>query len=159
MTNLHYTLVGTGWAEAVLDHDGESVAVSASYLSDALGDLARAAIAVVRGTGEVSFSFAEEPGEYRWILRKQSPGHHRLTLLEFDKLWGNRPDSAGTLLGEFTFESVEFGGMVLRTLAEVERMYGVSGYKERWVQYDFPHTEFATLRALLSADGISAPRR
>jgi len=38
-----------------------SCKLTASYLSDALGDLVNA----------VNYSFTEEPGEYRWILIPQ----------------------------------------------------------------------------------------
>jgi hypothetical protein len=47
--------------------DGDQVArLTASYLSDALGDLLQGVLRALRGANTVEFVWLEEPGEYRW---------------------------------------------------------------------------------------------
>jgi hypothetical protein len=61
-----YHLVGSGWAECTIAVDEQHATMTASYLSDAFGDLLGAVIRMVDGQPEATASFAEEPGEYRW---------------------------------------------------------------------------------------------
>jgi hypothetical protein len=49
MIRLEYALVAHGWATATLSDGTNSAEVTASYLTDALGDLSRAVIALLRG--------------------------------------------------------------------------------------------------------------
>jgi hypothetical protein len=67
-----YQLQGHGWAECRLEIDDQHATLTASYLSDALGDLASATTAALRGHPRPTASFAEEPGEYRWIFEPLS---------------------------------------------------------------------------------------
>jgi len=72
---LVYKLTGAGWADARMSHDGSYRDIAVSYLSDALGDMVRAAVQLLRGASEVSFSFQDEPGEHRWILIRAKQIH------------------------------------------------------------------------------------
>ena len=146
---LRYKLTGSGWAEAVLEDEQSAVTVSASYLSDALGSLARSALAVFRGSGEVRFSFDEEPGEYRWVLKKKEAQSYSLTILLFTELWGNKPDGDGKVVFEREFSSIEYAKMVLKTLENVRHEYGDAGYKAKWHEHDFPSKELDELHSLL----------
>jgi hypothetical protein len=149
---LRYRLTGTGWSEAVLEDDDRAVTVSASYLSDALGALARGALAVLRGSGEVRFSFDEEPGEYRWVIRKKDSETYNLTLLEFTDLWANKPDEAGKVIFDRTFSRLEFGRMVLKALEDVRHEHGEEGYKAKWCEHDFPARELAELHSQIEKE-------
>ncbi len=61
-----YRLIERGWLECTIGIDNQYATVTASYLSDALGDLLGAVIRIVEGESDATASFAEEPGEYRW---------------------------------------------------------------------------------------------
>jgi hypothetical protein len=62
-----YELTGTGWSECRLSIGDARCEVTASYLSDALGELASAVEDVLRWPGvDARAVFVEEPGEYRW---------------------------------------------------------------------------------------------
>ena len=63
-----YDLAGTGWAECIVELDGHRAHLSASYLSDALGELLRAVVNLLKGADEQTVSFYEESGEFRWRL-------------------------------------------------------------------------------------------
>jgi hypothetical protein len=67
-----YELTGHGWSECMIRVDERTVTVTASYLSDALGSLSDAVLAVLLGSRTAKASFDEEPGEYRWVLDRVS---------------------------------------------------------------------------------------
>jgi hypothetical protein len=65
-----------------------------SYLSDALDDMAEAALCLLRGGREASFGFEDEPGEHRWIVPLHDggqAGRYEVTLPRVKVL--RRPDS------------------------------------------------------------------
>ena len=96
MLKIDYRLTGSGWAECTIHADGRECEMSASYLSDALGKLVLAGVAVLAGAQSVSVGFDEEPGEYRWAIVMADSGVVRVEILEFQELWGNRPDAEGS---------------------------------------------------------------
>lgn len=63
-----YRLTGAGWSEALLTIGAASTRLSASYLDDALGDLIAAAVLAPGAESTIRVSWAEEPGEFRWVL-------------------------------------------------------------------------------------------
>jgi len=144
-----YELNGTGWADATIRGEDSSANVSASYLSDALGNFARGILAILHDTGEARFSFDEEPGEYRWIFKKTEESKFRLTILEFRELWGNKPDTEGKMIFEETCSSLEFGMMALKTLEDVLYQHGEKGYKDNWTNHEFPMSELNQIREII----------
>lgn len=87
MLTIEYRLTGSGWAECTIHADGRQCDVSASYLSDALGKLVLAGVAVLAGAQSVSVGFDEEPGEYRWAIVMTDNDVVRVDVLEFQELW------------------------------------------------------------------------
>ena len=65
-----YDLVGVGWAECTLEVKNKKVKTTASYLSDALGDLSMAIYRALCGDKYAKAEFTEEPGEYRWVFKR-----------------------------------------------------------------------------------------
>ena len=94
---INYRLTGPGWSECVISCDGQSCITTASYLSDALGNLVRAAVALLSGFSAVTFSFEEEPGEYRWVIRSPRLNEIDLAVLELPDLYRGQPDHEGKL--------------------------------------------------------------
>lgn len=54
MLKIDYRLTGSGWSECTIHADGRECEISASYLSDALGKLVLAGVAVLAGAQSVS---------------------------------------------------------------------------------------------------------
>src|SRR5664279_1329088 len=146
----HYRLTGTGWSEARLADDRGSATITASYLSDALGELLEAVGLLLEGAPAARCSWDEEPGEYRWIFDRDEETV-RLRVLGFRGLWGNEPDERGSTV----FETVQ----TLRALASaiaagaqtVLDEYGEEGYKAKWIEHSFPTGHLATIREKLTA--------
>src|SRR5688572_825860 len=97
---LHYDLTGTGWSECRVSIGDSHCDLTASYLSDALGDLAAAVEDVLRWPGVDSQAvFVEEPGEYRWRFLAAGEDRVVVKILEFPD-WGGKEDSAGKVIFE-----------------------------------------------------------
>jgi len=65
MFSFSYQLETAGWSTATVSDGERSVVLTASYLSDALGDLTRAVIALLRGAEQATLTWHEEPGRAR----------------------------------------------------------------------------------------------
>jgi hypothetical protein len=145
-----YRLVGTGWSEATLDDGDTAVTITASYLSDALGDLVTAAVLLNEGAEEVRFSWEEEPGEYRWIFERISPENVALRILWFDDQMDEQPDVAGKAVFVTTEPITALSVAVANGARALLNEIGESGYAEKWVEYPFPTTALEQLEALQS---------
>src|SRR5690349_4440222 len=66
-----YRLTGLGWAEARISDGRSDATFTASYLEHALGDLLEAVGILLEGADEARCSWMEEPGEYRWVFRRE----------------------------------------------------------------------------------------
>ena len=74
---------------------------TASYLSDALGDLIRAVRALLEGAEDARASWEEEPGEYRWVFHRNG-SEVRMRLLAFPDVYDDAPDEDGQALLDAT---------------------------------------------------------
>jgi hypothetical protein len=160
MIEIRYRLVGTGWAECRVADVDKSVTVTASYLSDALASLADSVLAMLNGAKEARASFDEEPGEYRWVFNRRgdaSDSPISLCILEFQDLWSNKPDEEGQLIFETLCPITELAAAVVKCLDEVKQTYGEAGYKEKWVEHDFPARTYAQLHAHLKTKRGTEP--
>lgn len=135
---ISYTLAGTGWSKCVVEANDSRAELSASYLSDALGNLVLSAIAVASGFHTAEFGFDEEPGEYRWSLIAVDNNTIRLRLFEFEELWGNKPTASGRLHLETTLTPLAYAKAVHACAAAVQKEHGVAGYAEKWAEHPFP---------------------
>ncbi len=111
--SIEYRLVGSGWAECrIVTTGGEYTVITASYLSDALGNLILAAVGVLVGFTRLSFGFDEEPGEYRWVIRTTGDNDLVVEVLSFDESWSNKPDSEGKPLLRIECSRLQFARAV-----------------------------------------------
>lgn len=144
-----YNLVGKGWSEAEIK-DGESRAtLTASYLSDALGDLVRAILGLLGTADKTTCSWAEEPGEYRWIFKKQGDSLF-IKIVWFDVLWTNKPDEEGTSVFSSSCKLRRFSVQLKNQLEKLLDQYGLDDYRQKWGNYDFPLSEYEKLSEIIS---------
>lgn len=150
---IQYRLTGHGWSECTISSGELSCRISASYLSDALGNLVRAAVALLSGFSALTFSFEEEPGEYRWVIRSPQFNEIDLFILDFDDLYNGRPDHEGKELFQIRCVPETFALAVYEAASRVLREEGEAGYAERWANHQFPGGQLAELRGLLEKLG------
>jgi hypothetical protein len=152
--DLHYDLTGTGWSECRFSIGDAHCDLTASYLSDALGDLAAAVEDVLRWPGVDSRAvFVEEPGEYRW--RFVSAGEDRVVvkIVEFPD-WGRKQDSAGKVIFESECRRRDLGRAMAAELRRIQATLGENGYREKWVNHDFPTARLVAIEDLLRRGGV-----
>jgi hypothetical protein len=149
--SIAYRLAGAGWADCTLESNGTSAKVSASYLSNALGNLVLSAVAVASGFRITEFGFDEEPGEYRWVIEAVDNSVIRLRILEFKELWGHEPNERGSPVFEISTTPLLYAKAVHACATSMLEVHGLEGYAEKWIEHPFPERELALL-----ADAIAA---
>ena len=153
--NIAYQLVGAGWAKATVSLGEGEASVTASYLSNALGSLAVGGLLVLNGEETVEFSFDDEPGEHRWVLRKREPEVYAFALISFPDFVVKQPEETGKVVVSGQVGRRDFGAAVREAMESVLREYGEAGYQKRWYEHSFPMAELMELRRRL--DHFGAP--
>jgi hypothetical protein len=143
-----FELVGTGWASAKISDDAGSAEITASYLGNALGDLLQAAWSMLDGDTGARCSWWEEPGEYRWIFVRDLQ-RVSLQILEFDGLWSDEPDENGRVIFQTSQPPQTLAVAFAAGAAACLNAWGLQGYREKWVDHDFPVDQLATIEAAL----------
>lgn len=151
--HIHYRLDGAGWATCDVSHGEKRVTVTASYLSDALGQLAAGALMLRLGAPSVRISFDEEPGQYRWGFDWDDgddvgEAYLRVRIWWFRDLWSRLPDDDGELRFESIVSYDDVCSEVVRALDEVLATHGEAGYRKQWRTYEFPKAILDELRRL-----------
>jgi len=150
----HYELTGSGWSECRISIGGARCEVTASYLSDALGELASAVEDVLRWPGvDARAVLVEEPGEYRWRFIQAGNERVRVKIIEFPD-WGGKDDGSGKPIFDAECDRRSLGESVARQLRRLLDVHGVRGYRRKWVNNDFPMQRFLAIEALLSVAGV-----
>lgn len=144
-----YRLVGTGWAEARIADDETWASLTASYLSDALGNLLEAVGVLLEGADAASCSWDEEPGEYRWLFTRAGESVH-LRILALPDQFPPQPDSAGTVVFETTQPLPVVAAAVAQGAADVLAEHGEKKYLELWVDDPFPTDTLRLVQARLT---------
>lgn len=147
-----YKLTGSGWAECVLTVDEQTITTTASYLSHALERLLQATIDIVKGHREARASFDEEPGEYRWLFKRLNDQQVNIKILWFDELWNHKPDEKGQLMFEANCRLRTLAGAILSASQKVLAEHGLTGYKDKWYEHEFPLTTQNELKRLLDEE-------
>jgi hypothetical protein len=146
---LRYELTGKGWANCTIDVDGQRARTTASYLSDALDELCRAALDMLRDQPHAEAIFEEEPGEYRWIFDGTENQRLRIRIVD-GVMTSQNPTSTVVLDAECTTR--EFGEAILFELQRLLEFHGEQGYLEEWVRFPFPRSRLKDLKRILDAD-------
>lgn len=145
-----YRLTGTGWAEARLSDGSASATITASYLGDALGVLLEAVGVLLGGADRARCSWADEPGEFRWIF-KRAGSDVVLRVLALADVETPEPDDNGVVV----FETKQPLGEVAAAIADgaqaVLEEYGQEEYLRQWVEFPFPAGDLEMIRTQLAA--------
>jgi hypothetical protein len=159
-----YRLTGKGWAEARIADGTSQAVITASYLSDALGDLLEALGTMLEGAGEARCSWEEEPGEYRWIFAREDRDQVTLRILEFADMYA-RPDTRAGVVrlalrpdeeGELRFSTTQPVTVLAQAIADGAAAalaeYGEAGYQAKWLEAPFPVAHLEMIRGYLGAE-------
>jgi hypothetical protein len=137
-----FELLAIGCLECGIRVGSSRANVTASYLSDALGDLLSGVIAMVRGNPSATITFWEEPGYFHWILERVSEERVRIQIL-------GPPEEHVVLDDECPLRDLAVE--VLSAFDRLKQKYGEEGYLAQWVEHKFPAELVEELRGLLEA--------
>ncbi len=137
LVEFSYRLTGSGWADARLAHGDDWTELSASYLSDTVGELLLALAQLQDGDIAATASWEQEPGEYRWLFRREADDV-TLKVLAFPDSWPPQPDAEGTVVFEARTSLNEMAQSFAVGLRAVLDEWGEKGYKQQWIEHPFP---------------------
>jgi|GEM_PF-5668532 len=98
----------------------------------------------------VSFSFEEEPGEFKWDLESLPNNNLGVKIFEGYRDHGASPHWKYKLLFQTTSTQMKFGRAVAKAADALLKEYGEDGYLEKWVEYPFPTGSLQQLNQLLT---------
>jgi hypothetical protein len=147
-----YDLAGSGWAESMISVNEQSLSMTVSYLSDALGHLTKAVVRLLNGAEEAEVRFMDEPGEHRWLIRKRENDKVSIEIEWFEDWpsWGFAEKDSGSLVFTAEVSLWEFARHVRAALDKSVDKYGLEGYKKEWIAHKFPSKDYRILKGMLS---------
>lgn len=151
---LVYKLDGTGWVSATIVTPQKGVTFSPSYLSDALGDLVRAVVAIEKARhSQPPFVFEQrvewfgEPVGLDLIFETQQDGEVRLQLVEMPD--ESRRRTGRQVLFDDQIDFDLFARSVYGQAVQIFETLGAKGYKEKWTLHECPVDDMRMLGRLL----------
>lgn len=113
-----------------------------------LGDLLRATAVLDRARSTVRVSWADEPGEFRWVLDR-SGDNLTVRVLWFGSLWGRHPDESGEVLLDASTSVGAFRRAIAAGARAVLDECGEDGYRAKWARHGFPTSALRELARTL----------
>lgn len=147
-----------GWADPTIQVRETVLKMTASYLTDALAELLHALMSLVNGSSMASCEWTQEPGGWRWDLRRPDEAHVDLVIAfkedAYSEPWMSIQSAQvrlqeRVLLAEIV-EAITAGGR--RCLEE----WGLPGFARQWNEHPFPRLQLDALERWLR-DRAPAP--
>jgi hypothetical protein len=144
-----FALTGVGWAEGRLSDGSQHVRLTASYLTDALGDLLAAVESLLSGAPHAAATWEAEPAQFRWLVDRAGGGvgrdvHVRVVPAR----------STAYRDGEPIFETVcSLEDLARAVASEADAVLGAlgeDGYRARW-RRPFPLDRLRAVQGHLAA--------
>ena len=152
-----YELGNAGWAQIkILTESNVGVAFIFSYLSDPLNDLIASLNKLLKNVTSVELvSFAQEPGEIFLVINKIDCERIQLEIYYHNNL--TFETDIKKIRQNFSNERKEedslsnFSKLVYAAAERLYEKHGEIGYKNRWLEYDFPINHYQELETLLKS--------
>jgi hypothetical protein len=148
-----YQLTGAGWANCEIKHESAIHSFGAGYLTDALGDLLNSLVKinplytekVYRDNG-VHFFFDNEPSGTDWHMKHQGNDEMFIEVTSYS-------DVSFSEEAKLEIQTVcsydEFLLNVMYVVEKILKEYGIVGYKEMWIEHEFPLSAYLKLKCYL----------
>jgi hypothetical protein len=145
-----FKLTGSGWATVELEDGASHLTIIASHISDPLADLLHAAWRVLDGEVETRSLWEDEPGEYRWIMRRENDDVV-VGVLEFRSAHPQQADDLGQQVFETRQNVKTFARAVALGASRTLESSGEAGYSAEWGGRPFPDRALALIRSALQS--------
>ena len=160
---MRFQLREAGWADAWISVGGPEFHFWPGYLTHALGELSHAAVRLLDPAeprlpleGDVpEIRWEGEPQRLRWELHRLEPGLVDVHVFYTRNAYDWDPDLGRLAVSEELVLRTQvspagFGAVVLAQLEQVLRKHGLLGYRECWIDSEFPLSDYLKLHGLLS---------
>ncbi|MFY0654657.1 MAG: hypothetical protein JXQ96_21670 [Cyclobacteriaceae bacterium] len=146
-----YNLGSAGWADATISEGKDSATMTVSYLHDSLGELTDAMNLLIKGGKESRTVFMDEPGEHLMSLINSKDDELEIEVRWFDDWasWDMHSKKDYKVVFKRTTSLYEFANKVCDNLDRIYIKEGTEGYKEKWVEHDYPLNSYLKLKKLL----------
>ncbi len=141
------TLTGRVWMEATLIHGEDAISAEATYLSDAPSDLIHTMRSLLNGQNEAICKWQDEPGEYRWLFRREDDRLF-VALLWFEDNFSKKRDEDGDVLFADEDDLHRFAGSLLSAFHALAMNCPPAEYEAQW-GYPFPQRALRRLQEAL----------
>lgn len=156
MLSISYHLVAHGWSRTRVSDGEQCASLTASYISDALGDFTSAVIALLRGNERATCTWLEEPGEYHWYFYRCSEDV-QIVIVWFDDWSTYRdPHDHGRVVFLTRCSLQHLARQVLGQLQRIVREVGIERYRERWGTHDFPLCGYRVLKEFVGGRSLES---
>lgn len=139
MIQFTYRLMGAGWAAATISNELTEITVPASYLCDAIRDLADAVQSLFTADSSECI-WEQEPGKVRWQFQRNGRA------LTVKVKWH---DERSSFVGED--DLLRFSSKVDRELDDLLATWGPERYLKEW-HYPFPQEAHDKLKQAISLE-------
>lgn len=152
-----YKLDGSGWAEGFIELSSQRCYFTPSYLSDALGDLLNALVSLLINEPDsnqfntFSFIWEEEPACLEWLLTREENENVTLIIKKYYDIYSNKKEK-GSVLINATCRISDFITEILRETDSLLLYHGIVGYKESWINHEFPLSNYLKLKHYLGSN-------
>jgi hypothetical protein len=149
-----------GWADPVIECGDQRLKMTASYLSDALGDLLDAVLLLATGSVFAECAWTEEPGGWLWTFGRPNESDVEVEVEFQPDVFapvGWQPRGSGESRFHCTATLVELATATAVGARRCLEEFGLDGYAQQWVEHPFPRQQLAALQRWLD-DGGKAPR-
>lgn len=145
-----YEVADAGWATLKFLAPQGELAFAVSYLHDSLGDLARLALALHKGSNRADAVFMDEPGEVH--LTVQGDGDALVYELRNYADWASWGITAIDDYEVLARAEVARKDLVYSVYLVLDGIYvgmGIEEYKKRWMEHEFPLREYQSLASAI----------
>lgn len=149
--DFQYDLGSAGWASVTISDDSHSATMAVSYLHDSLGELTNAMNLLLKGGVESRTIFMEEPGEHLMSLINRRDDELEIEVRWFKDWasWNMNSKKDYDVVFKQTTSLFEFANKVCDNLDNIYFNEGIEGYKEKWIEHDYPLSAYLKLKKLL----------
>ena len=149
MFSITYKIIDSCWVSCRLMDNDKVFEISATDIGDPLGHLTLGAASLLSGFNQVSFSFLEEPGEYRWNITQSENGLVNIEILKYEDNFEINSPKNRKLICSINCKLVEFGRAVNDICCNVLSEIGEEEYNQIWDFDRFPREAFSILKGRL----------
>jgi hypothetical protein len=139
--------IEAGWADWHIALGESTATITASYLSDGIGDMAASVASLLRGAADSQVTFAEEPGEYQWSFERRGDRVRILIIASPGLIADPAQGEAIVLDAECRLRT--YAGQLVTELERLASEFGPAGYEKRW-GYRVPTERIQEIRQLLA---------